>query len=633
MKKYGQKRLSLSIILAFFTFTLTAYGDKFMPDANLSRDQIPDQYKWDKAHVFKNVKEWENELEDIKDDLKKIDKCKGKLEEDLYDCFALIWDLKRRVEKVSQYAMFTFDEDQSISKSKEMYDKANSLENDYHQAASFVDPEILAINEDKLRKAIKEEKMKPYRFGIESILRQKNHVRSKEVEEVRALYGKLSKNRRDIFDAIFSEVKFPKIKDEDGKEVELTLSNYSKYRGSKKREVRAETSEKFFETLAKHKRMLAQAYNDRVVAHVVEAKSSNYDTSLGMCLDRNDITPDFYKAFIQKVKKNLKRTIHKYVKMRAEYMGLKKLRFYDLYNPLFPSAEIEMTYEEARKEILASLKPMGAEYLKDVDIGMNPANGWVDIYPSKNKDSGAYHDGVYDVHSFVKLNYMDTLDDAFTMAHEFGHAMHSVYANRAQPYSTSNYTTFLAEIASIFQEMMLQKYLMDKAIAEKDEQKKIYLLTNFIDNMRTTVFRQTLFAEFEMLAHEEYEKGNPLTADRLEKIYGDLVAEYYGPYFERMPNDGLEWSYVPHFYYNFYVFQYATSMILAASFSESVLNGNDKELQNYLSVLKAGGSDYPMDILKTAGFDVKDCSFVDPAMDLLEKNLEELEGYLNKTKK
>jgi len=363
----------------------------------------------------------------------------------------------------------------------------------------------------------------------------------------------------------------------------------------------------------------------QVKANIFNAKARNYGSALEASVDANAVPPAVYETLVRTVERNLPKTLHRYVELRKRVLGLSEIHYYDLYTPLFPAARQKASYPEGVAMTLEALKPLGKDYMKVIQTGLDPANGWVDVFPNVGKRSGAYCNASYRDHPIVFLNHMDELEDVFTLVHEFGHALHFHLSHQAQEFANADAPIFLAEIASTFNEELLLDHLLKKA---KSRDERLNLLNKRIENLRTTIFRQVMFAEYELAIHREVEGGGALTSERMAEIYGMLVKKYYGPGYTFDADDGYEWAYIPHFYYNFYVYQYATGLISAIALSRPVLAGDAAAVKRYLHFLSSGGSDFPIPTLKAAGVDLTAPDSMQPAFDLFAATLDEIERTL-----
>jgi oligoendopeptidase F len=429
-----------------------------------------------------------------------------------------------------------------------------------------------------------------------------------------------------VFRALEAEMQLPMVLGPDGKEVQLTFSNYGRLRGSDNREVRKAAVAGMFGKLKNMQNTFATTLGEQAKFSLFLSRARGYDTVLEAYLDKDGLTTDVYYNLINTVKQNVN-PLHKYVDLRKKALKYSEIHLYDLYVPMVEAAEISMDYKNGVNIIMNALKPMGKKYLQPLEMGLNPQNGWIDIYPSNDKNSGAFSTASYGIHPYVKMNFQDTFDDVSTLAHEYGHALHSYYAMENQSYLTWRYSPFLAEIASTCNEALLSQYMIKNA---KSEQEKAWLLSELLETIRTTIYRQTLFAEFELELHKLAEAGEPITADKLNAIYAGLIRTYYGPNYTMDENDHMEWAYIPHFYYKYYVFTYATGLSSGIAFADKIVKEGDSAREAYLNMLKGGSSKPPLVLLKEAGLDLTKPEAIKAALDLFDKTLDQLEELLDK---
>ncbi len=431
---------------------------------------------------------------------------------------------------------------------------------------------------------------------------------------------------RKAFRSIYSDFVLPIIKDENGKEVQLTFANYGKYRGSSNRTTRAQTVAALFSSLKDYENTFATTLGEQAKYSLFLSRARGYETVLEAYLDKDNLTPDVYMNLVNTVRANVK-PLHKYINLRKKALGLNEVHLYDLYVPMVEQSSIEMDYNTGVAFILEALKPMGETYVSQVKFGMDPENGWIDVYPSGDKNSGAFSTATYGVHPYVKMNFQNTFNDVSTLAHEYGHAMHSYFAMKNQPYLSWRYPPFLAEIASTCNEALLSRYMIDNATSDKD---KAWLLSELLETIRTTIYRQTLFAEFELRLHQLAEAGEPISAAKLNEIYSELIKIYYGPNYTMDENDHIEWAYIPHFYYKYYVFTYANGLSAGIAFSEKIIKEGKIAQDAYLTMLKGGSSKPPLELLRDAGLDMTKPDAIESALKLFDKTVTELDVLLNK---
>lgn len=615
----------------FFSFTLLFHSQSPLSfEGEKERDEIPREYKWDLSILFKSPDEWEKKKDLCEKKLNEISTCKEILtlnSKNLLKCLDLIFNLKKDLERLFTFASMVFSTQRDIPENKSRLERVKLLSTKFQKEISFLEPELLKIEENKIWGFLKEEKdLKNYDHYFDDLIRRKSFVLSQKEEEIIALSSDLRASPYAMLNALEQDIKFPLIKDEMGKDVQLTQANFPKYRASIKREVRKECVEKFFLTLKNYENSFSTSLDMGVKSNIFIAKSRGFKNALEASLFQNAIPVELYETLLGTTQKNLKSTLHRYISLRKKVLGLDKIYYYDLYNPLIPEYDKKIVYEDAAKAVIESFSLLGQEYKEIGKSGMLIGNGWVDIYPNKGKRSGAYCTASYGEHPFIFLNYVDKLEDVFTLTHEMGHAIHYYYSMKNQPYQKYEAQIFLAEIASTFNEEILLSHLLGKA---KTKEEKLYLLNKRIENIRTTVFRQVMFSEFEHLIHKEVEEGGALTAKRIGEIYRGLIEKYYGNEFTIGESDYIEWAYVPHFYYNFYVYQYATGLMSAIAFSQKILKGEKGSINKYFEFLKSGGSDYPLNILKKAGIDFSSPSVMEETFKLFKTTLDEFEREFN----
>ena len=501
---------------------------------------------------------------------------------------------------------------------------------DFEAQISFVRPEILAMDRSTVEEFIRQEpKLEVYRHPLDDILRRKEHTGTELESKIIADAGLMADAPGNIY-GIFSnaEFPFPEVTLSDGTSVKLDKSAYPLYRAVPNREDRRNVFAAFFGRLNDYRRTFGTQLYAEVKKDLFYAKARHYRSCLESALDESNIPVEVYESLVENVNANLP-SFHRYLNLRKKMLGLDTLHYYDLYAPLVKGADLSYSFEEAVDNVIASLEPLGKDYVETARKALTER--WVDVYPNEGKRSGAYSEGAaYDVHPYMLLNYNGQYDDMSTLAHELGHTMHSYLANKSQPYPTSQYSTFVAEVASTFNEALLLEYML-KTI--KDDDVKLSLLGNYLDNIKGTVFRQTQFAEFELKIHEIAEQGKSLTGDRLNELYEEIVRKYYGH--DRgicIVDDEIksEWAYIPHFYYDFYVFQYATSFTASSALSEEVIAGDRGARERYLGLLRAGDSDYPVNLLKKAGVDMTTSLPLELTMKKMNRVMDEMEKILAK---
>ncbi|WP_223830212.1 oligoendopeptidase F [Paenibacillus arenilitoris] len=590
------------------------------------RSETAPESRWKLEDLFGDQAAWDKEYAEAKAQIKQIADYQGKLADvsQLKACFELEDELSLHVERLYVYANMKHHEDTAEPTYQALSDKSKKLSVESGEALSFITPEVLGLSDEQLDAIIKDESVAKFRHTLEEMRRQKAHVLSKSEEALLAQVGNVSSAPGTIFGMLNNaDLKFPKVKNEDGEEVELSHGRYIQFLESKNRDVRREAFLAMYDTYGKLKNTLASTLNANVTKNIFYAKARKYDSVLGMSLYGDNIPKEVYTNLIDTIHKHLP-LMHRYMELRKKLLGLDELHMYDLFAPLVEEFKMDITYEEAKKTVADSLKPLGEDYLKVLQEGFE--DGWIDVYENEGKRSGAYSWGAFGTHPYVLLNHKDNLNSMFTLTHEMGHALHSYYSDTNQNYRDAQYTIFLAEVASTLNEALLMDYLLGKST---DPKEKMYLLTYYADQFRTTVFRQTMFAEFEKIVHERAEQGESLTPQELSKIYYDLNVQYYGTGMVVDKDIEMEWARIPHFYNSFYVYKYATGFSAATSFSKQILEEGQPAVDRYLGFLKSGGSDFSINILKKAGVDMSSPEPIEQAMSVFEELIGQMEQLTN----
>lgn len=566
------------------------------------REEIPEEFKWKLNKVYDSQEAWEKDFEKLKKESVTLKDFAGKLsdKEEILKYFQLNEEVCRLAEKLYVYAHMKSDEDTANQKNQGAMNKIDAFMAELGSYTAFFVPEILALPEGFIEKLIKEdERFKVYEFLLKDILKEKPHILTKEMEELLALASDGLDAPHSIYNMLTNaDMTFGEIKDEDGDNVELTEGNYSSFIKSKNREVREAAFKKLFGEYKKFENTISTALTSSVKNFNFGARVRKYSSPLEASLAPNDIPLSVYENAIKTINDNID-VLHRYVRIKKKLLGLEEMHMYDLYVPLIEIEKEKIPFEEAVKTANKALAPLGEPYLKIFNEGIE--KGWVDIYQNKGKRGGAYSWGSYDTMPYVLLNYNYELNDTSTLVHEMGHSIHSYYSRISQPYYYSGYTIFCAEIASTTNEALLIHYLIDN---EKNEKKKLYLINQELEQIRTTVFRQLMFAEFELYSHNELNNGNSLTAEDYNNKWHELNKKYFGEDMVVDEEIDIEWARIPHFYSDFYVYQYATGYSAASAFAKSILNKEENAVEKYVGFLKSGGSKYSIDILKEAGVDM-----------------------------
>jgi len=637
--KRGIAWITIGIIFTAVWVTAGTLGDlpPYTPDANAERESIPNVYLWDLGDLFADEVQWETAYNHAVVELAELGVLHDSLDvgDALPEYLQRFFDLELLANRLTLFANLSAITDTTDQDAIARHQRALSLTNAIMDESAVLRNAVLSLSDADLESAYSTETgLDAFRPAIDGLRRRADRVLDAEAERVLGLAGdnlwaaidlnELPSPVERAFQALISEMPLPSIADSDGAEVPLTFANYGRYRASDDRQVREQAVESMFATIRRYENTFAATLGGQAQLDVAFARARGYDTALEAYLDKDDIDTAVYRTLIETVRAHAP-ALQRYVALRKEVMGLDEVRIYDLYVPLVESAAREMTYAEGAEVILESLKPLGNEYLTEVGWLVNPANGAIDVYPSKRKESGAFSSSVYGVHPFIKMNFQDGFDDVSTLAHELGHAMHTQLTNANQPYLQSRYSMLLAEVASTCNEMLLSQYMLAHAASSAE---RAWLLTELAEGIRQTIYRQTLFAEFELRLHELVEAGEPVTASRLNEIYTGLIADYYGPQFTLGPNDGVEWAYIPHFYYKYYVYSYATGMASAIAIADKIGAGEPGAADAYLAMLKGGNTAPPVEMLAAAGADLTKPDAIAAALDRFDAIVTELEELL-----
>jgi oligoendopeptidase F len=597
------------------------------------RSAIADRYKWNLAEIYPSDGAWRKAKDELVAELPAIRPFKGTLAssaQKLADALELSSRLAKAFTRLYVYASMMSDQDTRVSLYQGMQQEMAQIGANFGAETSFIEPEILKMDAAQVDSFIgSEPRLKVYSFYLHDILRRRAHTLSDSEERLLANSSLVASAPSDIFGILSNaDFPYPSITLSDGKTVKLDNAGFNLYRAVPNRADREKVMSAFFGALGNFRGTLGSTLNGQVQSDVFYAKARNYESALARSLDAANIPTTVYTRLIDGVNRALP-TFHRYLNLRKRMMGVSELHYYDLYAPLVASADLTYTAEEAQKHVMAALKPLGSEYAAAASRAFNER--WIDLYPSPGKRSGAYSNGgAYDVHPYMLINYNGKYNDVSTVAHELGHTMQSYLSNKTQPYPLADYPIFVAEVASTFNEALLIDHML-KTIT--DDATKLSLLGNYLEGIKGTVFRQTQFAEFELRAHEMAEKGEPLTGDALSKLYADITKKYYGHDKKVCIVDDYiqhEWAFIPHFYRNFYVFQYATSFTASAALSEKVLAGDAAATKRYLTFLGAGGSKYPIDLLKDAGVDMTSDEPLNLTMQKMNRVMDDMEKLLAK---
>ncbi|MBE5961129.1 MAG: oligoendopeptidase F [Lachnospiraceae bacterium] len=590
------------------------------------RSEVNEKDTWAITDLYATDDAWRAEFEEakkFKEELKKFKGTLGSSAETLYAYYSYVDQISLVLDNLVSYAARRRDEDTKNSTYQAMYGSILSLYVEIEGASAFELPEVIAIPDEVMEQFYKEkEELNLYKLHITRKRSKKAHTLSEAEEKLLAAAGEVAGTPTNVFGMLNNaDLVFPEITDEEGNKVRLTHGNFIPFMESADREVRKAAFKGLYSVYEQFKNTLASVLNGQVKQLMFFANARNYNSTLEAALDKTEVPVAVYKNLIEAVHANLP-SLHRYVELRKKLLGVDELHMYDLYTPVVKDVDVKIPFEKAKETVYEALAPLGEEYRSILKQGFE--NRWIDVYENEGKRSGAYSSGSK-VHPFVLLNHADTLDSEFTLAHEMGHALHSYLSNQTQPTVYSEYTIFVAEVASTCNEAILMKYLLSKTT---DKMEKAYLINHFLEKFRGTLFRQTMFAEFELKINELAESGESLTAETLCALYHDLNVQYFGNDIVIDKEIDVEWARIPHFYYNFYVFQYATGYSAAIALSERILNGGEEAVKDYLKFLSSGSSQDPISLLKIAGVDMSSPEPVNAALRVFDSLIQEMEELL-----
>lgn len=595
----------------------------------MDRTKIDDQYKWDLTQIFKNNEEFEETYNQVKkeiEDFAKYEEIMLKDANNLYRTLTIYYDINRKLEKLYVYTSFLFDIDTSNNQNQALKMKMSNLYNDWTKTSFFVTPTILKKDYKEIEEYYKEEpKLLEYEIILKREFRYKNHTLSDAEERLISSVTKALGNDYQTYTLLKdSDLTFGNVTNEEGQEVELTSSNYSLFIESKNRSVRKDAFQTLYKTYKQFANTFASIISGSIKENVTLAKIRKFNSTRESCLYADELDTSIYDNLIDSVSDNMN-VIYKYYDLKKEVLELDELHLYDIYTPIVKNFDKKYSFEEAKDIVLKSLSILGEDYINTLSKGYD--NKWCDIYPNKGKRTGAYSGGCYDTEPYMLLNYQDKYDDMSTLAHESGHSMHSYYARHNNDYQYGDYAIFVAEVASTVNEILLAKYLLENS---KDEEEKLFILDNLMNLFKGTIYRQTMFAEFEKAIYEDVENDIPLTAEYLSNKYYELNKKYFGDKVIIDEEIKYEWTRIPHFYYNFYVYKYATGLSAACHITNEILSGKVGAVENYKKFLSCGTTLNPIDSLKLAGVDLNKKEVVESAIKMFKETIEDFRNIYNK---
>ncbi|WP_440007159.1 oligoendopeptidase F [Halomicrococcus sp. SG-WS-1] len=586
------------------------------------RSDVESQYKWDLESIYATDDDWEDAYEAVEDQLEDVEAYEGRATEDgetLLEVLQLSDELGREVEQVVSYARMRSDEDTSDQEYQALASRAQSLASRAQSATSFVEPEIQSLDRDELDRIVAEtEGLEQYEHYLDDVMRMKEHTRSAEVENLLAELGEVTGASGEIYNLLSNaDMEFPTVEDPDGEAVEITQSNFTNLLKRPDREFRRDVYEGYFDEWSEVRNSVGAAYKNSVKADVKLARARNYDTAREAAMDGPNVPVEVYDNLLDTVRDNLDK-LHRHAELKRESLGVDELRMWDLYMPMTESESPDLEYDQAAEYVTEAVAALGDDYQSRVAEGIE--SRWIDVYETQDKQSGAYSGGAYDTQPFILMNYQDDIASMYTLAHELGHSLHSQLTSETQPYAYSSYEIFVAEVASTVNEALLTHHLLETV---DDPEFRRHVLNEYLERFRSTLYRQTLFADFEHRAHRVVEDNEALTPDRLDDIYGDLKREFYEP---AVVDDRIEreWMRIPHFYRAYYVYQYSTGISAAVALADQIIEEGEPAAERYLEFLRSGSREYPLELLETAGVDMSSPEPIQRALDVYDDHLDEM---------
>jgi oligoendopeptidase F len=590
------------------------------------RSEIDEEYKWDLESIYASDEDWEEAFEAVNERLEELEQYEGEVTADgetLLATLSLRDDVMRAVATVSSYAQMRSAEDTTNQQYQALSARAQSLGSDAESAASFIEPEIQGASRGEIEAMVEStDGLETYEHYLDDVLRTKAHTRSAEVEEVLAELGEVTHGTGEVYSMLANaDMEYPTVEKPDGDAVEITQSNFTTLLKEQDREFRQTVHERFYEEWADVRNAVGTAYKNSVKADVKEARVRHYETAREAAMDGPNVPVDVYDNLVETVRENLDK-LHRHAELKADVLDVDELEMWDVYMPMTDSSSPDVEYEQATEYVVDAVSPLGEDYQERVAEGLE--SRWVDVYENEGKRAGAFSGGTYDTQPFIMMNYQDDISSMYTLAHELGHSLHSEYTKEAQPYIYSNYEIFVAEVASTVNETLLTQHLLDTV---DDPEFRRHVLNEYLERVRSTLYRQTMFADFEHRAHELEEDGQAITPDALDEIYGDLKREFYEPanvdeHIER------EWMRIPHFYRAYYVYQYATGISAAVALSQRILEGDAEAAEQYREFLAKGSRQYPLELLQGAGVDMSTSEPIQSALDTYDGYLDEMESLI-----
>ena len=594
-----------------------------------ARSEVPEKLTWDLERIYQSIEDWKKDQQKLENKLNEFKHAKDQLEmnaDKFLEVIEQYLEIMRIYEKLAVFASMKNDQDTTNSQYQELQGMADNLGTQVSEAVAWFQPALVHLDDQVVQDYFHQNsKLEPYRHFITELRSQREHLLSDAQEELLAAAGNIFGAPEKTFEMLSdADLKFPVVEGENGQQVELSEGTYSKLLESADQKVRQGAFKALYQTYGAFKNTFATTLTSQVQVQNYQAKVRHYASAKDAALSENHIPDKVYDVLIDEVHRNLP-LLHRYVKLRGEVLNLDKVHMYDLYTPIVKESNLSFTYPEAQAKALEALQVYGDDYLQHVQEAFD--NRWIDVVENKGKRTGAYSSGGYDTDPYILLNWQDGLEDLYTLVHEMGHSMHSYYTTHTQPYVYGDYPIFVAEIASTTNENLLTDYLLK---TEKDPQVRAFVLNHYLDGFKGTIFRQTQFAEFEQWIHEQDASGKSLTADSISKFYGDLNKQYYGPAIYNDDEIAMEWMRIPHFYYDFYVYQYATGFAAATTLSQRIEDDDSAHTEAYLNFLKSGSSAYPIETMQKAGVDMTQRAYLEKAFKVFEERLNELEKLIVK---